>query len=297
MCLYRNNFIIQTSSVMDWVCVCVCDMKMWSYFMNEYLCLLTKMFLGHWWRYGAIFIVAENTFWSLFNTTSEEQQHVWDFVRLPRPEICTSLALFWLVDEIIIIQRAPLCVRDLNMAMTWEEKIKIRPVLGEMDLIFMGASVSKHKRSRVQTESAAASVVGVSLTPPSALRLVPRHKRVSSNIPQTGTKLFFFLFYCCILLHMLCVRLCVEGQRGHSCWRGANVMRMFTRLQVTVPLTLLGRSSTLAQSLHLVPNTCEHWTTREHAHSLFSLSLSSLTWSFRRTGKRVEFRWWREAAS
>lgn len=138
----------------------------------------------------------------------------------------------------------------------------------------MGASVSKHKRSRVQTDSAAASVVGVHLTPPSSQRLVTRHKRASSNIPQTGTNLFFF--YYCILLHMLCVRLCVKGQQGYSCWRGANVMRMFTRLQVTVPLTLPGRNSALAQSLHPTPNTrtCSHRSTCEHAHSLFPLSLS-----------------------
>lgn len=80
----------------------------------------------------------------------------------------------------------------------------------------------------------------------------------------------------------LCLCLCVKGQRGHSCWRGANVMRMFTRLQVTVPLTLPGRSSTLAQSLHLTPHT--HMNTHTHARSdphvntltlyFFSLSLS-----------------------
>lgn len=177
------------------------------------------MFLGHWWRYGAIFIVAENTFWSLFNNTSEEQQHIWDFVPHPRPEICTSMALFWLVDEIIIIQRAPFCVGDWNTAMMWKE-IKIRPVQDEIDLIFMGASVSKHKRNRVQTDSAAAWVVGVSLTPPSALRLVPRRKRASSNIPQTGTNLFFFILLLYPPPYVVCAFLCRGAARSQLLERG-----------------------------------------------------------------------------
>lgn len=69
-----------------------------------------------------------------------------------------------------------------------------------------------------------------------------------------------------------------RGQWGHSCWRGANVMRMFTRLQVTVPLTLPGRSATFAQSLHLTPNTLINTWTCSLAFSF--LSLSSVTCSF-----------------
>lgn len=123
--------------------------------MNEYLCLLTKMFLGHWRCYGAIFIVAENTFWSLFNTTSVEQQHIRNVVPRSHPEICTSIALFWLIDEIVIIQLAPLCVQ------AW----------------------TRHHRGRRKPKC-----------------LQTREFKYSTN----RNKPF-------ILLHMLCVHLCVEG--------------------------------------------------------------------------------------
>lgn len=194
--------------------------------------------------------MAEKTFWSLFNTTSEEQQHVRDFVP-PRPEICTSMALFWLVDEMIIIQGAPLCVHDvggenLNQSCAGSNRCNIYRCKCEE---------TQTQQSSNQLDSSFSGRCATNVRPTS---IVSRQKRVQIFRKQEQTFFFVFIFFSfdLILLHMLCVRLCVEGQRGHSCWRGANVMPMFTRLQVTVPLTLPGRSSTLAQSLHLTPNTC-----------------------------------------
>lgn len=117
-------------------------------------------------------------------------------------------------------------------------------------------------------------------TLPRVVRFVTRLKRSSSDIPQTGTNLFLSSSICCVCVCVrvrVCMCVCASGQWGHSCWRGANVMRMFTRLQVTVPLTLPGRSATFAQSLHLTPNTHAHaqrWSAREHAPSLLYSSLS-----------------------
>lgn len=115
-------------------------------------------------------------------------------------------SFYWLVDIIIFSQRAQFWVRDSNMAPTLEEKIKIRATLDLIDLIFMGASVSKHKCSRVQTNTAAASVVGVCLTSLSALRLAPRHKRASSNISQTGRIFFWYA-----PPYVVCVFVCRGG--------------------------------------------------------------------------------------
>lgn len=101
MCLYWNNFIIQTSSAIDWVCV-------WLYFMNEYLWLLTKMVFrslttlwGHFccgWKHFLVLI----------------QQHIWG--------TAAHLGLWSSSPSWNVHLHASFCVSGSSSALTWEEK-------------------------------------------------------------------------------------------------------------------------------------------------------------------------------
>ena len=133
--------------------------------------------------------MAEKTFWSLFNTTSEEQQHVRDFVP-PRPEICTSMALFWLVDEMIIIQGAPLCVHDvggenLNQSCAGSNRCNIYRCKCEE---------TQTQQSSNQLDSSFSGRCATIVRPTS---IVSRQKRVQIFRKQEQT---FFLFFCFFLL-------------------------------------------------------------------------------------------------
>lgn len=145
-----------------------------------------------------------------------------------------------------------------------------------------GASVSKHRRSRVQTDSAAASVVGVLRTPPSALRIAPQHKCVSWNIPQIGSNLF--LLY--PPPYVVCAFVCRGPARSQLLERGQCHADVHSPpgycASHTTRSKLSTRSKPSPDSKHT--RTCSHWSTREHTHWLFFPFTSLfLTWSFSRT--------------
>lgn len=91
------------------------------------------------------------------------------------------------------------------------------------------------------------------------------------------------------MIMCVCVCACLGGARSQLFEMGqCHVdLHVFTCLQVNVLLTLPGRSSTLAQSLHLAPHTTEHAHTHTHEQvntlsnsSSYFLSSHPVHWSF-----------------